>query len=266
MVPMDESSGFVYCRNCLAPGGKFLSQPFIGAPRFSFGERAFQLRGMLLEGELVEQQQVQWNPESALADPAGSQSDSTNELHLVTRAQCGDEESFGRLVQPHMRKAFCTAFKITRNREDAEDVAQQAMLNAFLHIHQFRGRSRFSTWLLRIVMNEALMRVRRRQSEAKYLCLDPDSDQRPSFLETLPAEETSHPEVLYSKAERRETLWQAIEGLSKRLRVVVCALGLQERKAKEAARMLDLSQSAVKTRFLRARQQLRQCLAERACT
>lgn len=214
----------------------------------------------------MEQQRARWNRESMPSDPGDSRSDSRNELLLVTRAQGGDEESFGRLVQPHMRKAFCTAFKITRNREDAEDVAQQAMLNAFLHIHQFRGRSRFSTWLLRIVMNEALMRVRRRRSEAKYLCVDSDSDQRPSLLDTLPAEETSHPEVLYSKAERRDTLWEAIEGLSKRLRVVVCALGLQERKAKEAARILDLSQSAVKTRFLRARQQLRQCLTERACT
>jgi RNA polymerase sigma-70 factor (ECF subfamily) len=212
----------------------------------------------------MEQQRIPLNRESGLADPPGTQSDSTNETLLVAWAQRGDEESFGRLVQPHMRKAFCTAFKITRNREDAEDAAQQAMLNAFLHIHQFRGQSCFSTWLLRIVMNEALMRVRRRRSEAKYLRVDPDSDQRRSFLDTLPAEETSQPEVLYSKTERRETLRNAIESLSNRLRVVVCALGLQERKAKEAARMLDLSQSAVKTRFLRARQQLRQCLAERA--
>src|SRR5580658_7996992 len=212
----------------------------------------------------MEQQRIPLNPESGLADPPGAQSDSTNETLLVAWAQRGDEESFGRLVQPHMRKAFCTAFKITRNREDAEDAAQQAMLNAFLHIHQFRGQSCFSTWLLRIVMNEALMRVRRRRSEAKYLRVDPDSDQRRGLLDTVPAEETSQPEVLYSNTERRETLRNAIESLNNRLRVVVCALGLQERKAKEAARMLDLSQSAVKTRFLRARQQLRQCLAERA--
>jgi RNA polymerase sigma-70 factor (ECF subfamily) len=212
----------------------------------------------------MEQQRIPLNRESGLADPPGTQSDSTNETLLVAWAQRGDEESFGRLVQPHMRKAFCTAFKITRNREDAEDAAQQAMLNAFLHIHQFRGQSCFSTWLLRIVMNEALMRVRRRRSEAKYLRVDPDSDQRRGLLDTVPAEETSQPEVLYSNTERRETLRNAIESLNNRLRVVVCALGLQERKAKEAARMLDLSQSAVKTRFLRARQQLRQCLAERA--
>jgi|HubBroStandDraft_1064217.scaffolds.fasta_scaffold00916_7 RNA polymerase sigma-70 factor (ECF subfamily) len=212
----------------------------------------------------MEQQRIPLNRESGLADPPGTQSDSTNETLLVGWAQRGDEESFGRLVQPHMRKAFCTAFKITRNREDAEDAAQQAMLNAFLHIHQFRGQSCFSTWLLRIVMNEALMRVRRRRSEAKYLRVDPDSDQRRGLLDTVPAEETSQPEVLYSNTERRETLRNAIESLNNRLRVVVCALGLQERKAKEAARMLDLSQSAVKTRFLRARQQLRQCLAERA--
>lgn len=212
----------------------------------------------------MEQQRIPWNRESELADPAGTKSDSTNESLLVRWAQGGDEESFGRLVQPHMRKAFCAAFKITRNREDAEDAAQHAMLNAFLHLHQFRGQSRFSTWLLRIVMNEALMRVRRRRCEARYLWVEQDSDQTRNFLDTLPAEEASHPEFLYSKAERGENLRKAIGSLSYRLRVVVCALGLQERQSKEAARMLDLSQSAVKTRFLRARQQLRQCLAERA--
>ena len=212
----------------------------------------------------MEQQPIRWDHESGRADPAGSRSDSRNERVLVMQAQDGDEECFGCLVQPHMRKAFCAAFKITRNREDAEDATQQAMLNAFLHIHQFRGQSRFSTWLLRIVMNEALMRVRRRCSEAKHLCAEPDYDQRRSFLDTLPAEETSEPEVLYSIAEKRETLRKAIESLSNRLRVVVRVLGLQERQAKEAARMLDLSQSAVRTRFWRARRQLRQSLAEHA--
>lgn len=209
-----------------------------------------------------EQQRIRRGGESGCADRARD-SGSEDEL-LVMRAQGGDEKSFGHLVRPHMRKAFRAALKITRNREDAEDAAQQAMLNAFLHIHQFRGQSRFSTWLLRIVMNEALMRVRRRHSEAKHFCFDLGSDQGQSLLETVPAEETSHPEILYSKVERRESLWKAIESLSDRLRIVVWVLGLQERQAKEAARALELSQSAVKTRFSRARRQLRQCLGEQA--
>ncbi len=267
---MDEAPDSVYCPKRLAlSDGIFHPGCCSGVPDLHSIQTVAIRRcggGGLQEGVSVERQQIRWNGESGHPDPMSSEPDSRNELLLVEQAQGGDEECFGRLVRPHMRKAFCTAFKITRNREDAEDATQQAMLNAFLHVHQFRGQSRFSTWLLRIVMNEALMRVRRRRSEAKYLCVEPDSGEGRVLLDTLPAEETSHPEVLYSKAERKETLWKAIESLSKRLRVVVWALGLQERQAKEAAAILDLSQSAVKTRFSRARQQLRQCLAERACS
>ena len=88
---------------------------------------------------------------------------------LVACAQAGDQAAFSRLVQPHMRKIYHVALRITRNREDAEDASQQTLLKAFANIGQFHGASQFSTWLIRIAMNEALMAIRKRRSEDSHL-------------------------------------------------------------------------------------------------
>ncbi|HEX2776296.1 MAG TPA: sigma-70 family RNA polymerase sigma factor [Candidatus Acidoferrales bacterium] len=181
----------------------------------------------------------------------------------MKRAQAGDDTAFASLIQPYIRKAYHVALKITRNREDAEDASQQSLLNAYAHIHQFRGQSRFSSWLTRIAMNEALIKVRKRRSEDHYLSYENNTGQELNVVETLSAGDASHPEILYSKRENNRALHQAIESLGNTSRVVVRLLGLQEWQAKEAAATLKLSQSAVKTRFSRARQQLRECLAER---
>jgi RNA polymerase sigma-70 factor (ECF subfamily) len=186
-----------------------------------------------------------------------------DELQLVRRAQSGDKNAFASLIQPYIRKAYHVALKITRNREDAEDASQQSLLNAYAHIHQFRGQSRFSSWLMRIAMNEALIKVRKRRSEDHYLSYENGSGDEPSPVQMLSAGDAYHPEKLYSKAEDHRALREAIDGLGSGARVVVWLLGMQEWQAKEAASMLKLSQSAVKTRFSRARQQLRECLAER---
>ncbi len=184
-------------------------------------------------------------------------------LDLVKQAQAGDEMAFARLVQPLMRKTFHVALKITRNREDAEDASQQTLLKAFANIRQFQGASQFSTWLFRIAMNEALMVMRKRRSEDSHLTYDSDSGERPSGIERICAGDTVQPEVLYSKREHHEALREAIGGLRETLRVVVWMLGIEEHKSKDAAKILNLSQSAVKIRFSRARQELRECLAGR---
>jgi RNA polymerase sigma-70 factor (ECF subfamily) len=184
-------------------------------------------------------------------------------LDLVRQAQAGDEAAFARLVQPHMRKTFHVALKITRNREDAEDASQQTLLKAFANIKQFQGASQFSTWLIRIAMNEALMVMRKRRSEDSHLTYDSDSGEKPAAIERICAADTVQPEVLYAKREHHEALREAIGNLRGTLRVVVWLLGIEEHKSKDAAKILNLSQSAVKIRFSRARQELRECLADR---
>jgi RNA polymerase sigma-70 factor (ECF subfamily) len=200
--------------------------------------------------------------EDAIPIPQGDQFHAdTGEL--VARAQAGDELAFSRLVQPHMRKIYHVALRITRNREDAEDASQQTLLKAFANVRQFHGASQFSTWLIRIAMNEALMAIRKRRSEDSHLCYDSNPSGESTFLQELCASESAQPEILYAKSENRRVLREAIGGLRGTLRVVVCLLGLEEHQSKDAARILNLSQSAVKTRFLRARQELRECLSER---
>jgi RNA polymerase sigma-70 factor (ECF subfamily) len=184
----------------------------------------------------------------------------TDTLLLVKQAQAGDETAFTRLVQPHMRKAYHVALRITRNREDAEDASQQTFLKAFANICQFNGTSQFSTWLIRIAMNEALMIVRKRRSDDSHLSYDADLS---GTIERVVATDAFQPEVLYAKRENQRVLREAIAGLRGTLQVVVSLLGLEEHQSKEAAKILNLSQSAVKTRFLRARQELRECLADR---
>ena len=199
--------------------------------------------------------------------PSAAQAGATyavdSELELVKRAQGGDDNAFADLIQPYIRKAYHVALKITRNREDAEDASQQSLLNAYAHLHQFRGQSRFSSWLTRIAMNEALIKVRKRRSEDTHLLHETHADQEKSPVDMLHAGEEAHPELLYVKWEKQRLLRQAIDELQGTSRAVVWMLGMQERKTKETARLLNLSESAVKSRFLRARQQLRESLADR---
>jgi len=193
--------------------------------------------------------------------PASADSSATADL--VRKAQTGDAAAFARLVEPYMRKTYHVALKITRNREDAEDASQQTFLKAFANIKQFQGNSQFSTWLIRIAMNEALMLMRKRRSEDSHLAYDNDTTGGPAIIEKICAGETAHPEVLYAAREHHEALRSAIGGLRETLRVVVWMLGIEEHKSKDAAKILNLSQSAVKIRFSRARQELRACLADR---
>jgi RNA polymerase sigma-70 factor, ECF subfamily len=196
--------------------------------------------------------------------PIPTGAESTETFALVRQAQAGDAAAFARLVEPYMRKTYHVALKITRNREDAEDASQQTLLKAYANIKQFQGNSQFSTWLTRIAMNEALMLMRKRRSEDSHLTYDNETADGPPTIEKICAGETAHPEFLYAKREHHEALRSAIGGLRETLRVVVWMLGIEEHKSKDAARMLNLSQSAVKIRFSRARQELRACLADRA--
>jgi RNA polymerase sigma-70 factor, ECF subfamily len=185
------------------------------------------------------------------------------EARLVKRSQRGDQAAFTELVEPHMRKMYYVALRITGNREDAEDAAQQTLLNAYLHIGQFRCQSAFSTWLTHIAMNEALGKMRKRRTEEAHVRYDNGNADEPTLVEEIRAGDASHPEALYSEGARCRLLNEAIGTLRNSSKAIVWLLGIQERPAKEAARILKLSESAVKARFWRARNQLRECLADR---
>jgi RNA polymerase sigma-70 factor (ECF subfamily) len=187
----------------------------------------------------------------------------TEEFHLVGRAKAGDQAAFARLVYPYLRRVYFVALKITRNREDAEDASQQAFLKALAHIGQFRGGSQFSTWLTRIAMNEALMVRRKRRSEDSRFIHGVDFGESTSPETIIRCPDAQHPEALFENGEKRRKLREAIGCLRLRLRVAVHLVGIEEQKCEDAADILSLSQAALKTRFMRARLELRQALANR---
>jgi RNA polymerase sigma-70 factor, ECF subfamily len=185
------------------------------------------------------------------------------ERQLVKRAKAGDEAAFSRLVLPYMRRVYFVALKITKNREDAEDASQQAFLKALAHIGQFRGGSQFSTWLTRIAMNEALMVRRKRRSEEARFTYDVDISANAAPELSIQTLDFPHPEAVFARNEKQRVLREAIETLGVKLRVSVYLLALEEHKCQDAADTLNLSQAALKTRFMRARLQLRQSLTDR---
>ncbi|HEX4003176.1 MAG TPA: sigma-70 family RNA polymerase sigma factor [Candidatus Acidoferrales bacterium] len=181
---------------------------------------------------------------------------------LVEQAREGDREAFAELVRPQMSKAYRVALRITGNKEDAEDAIQQALLKAYAHIDQFHSKSRFSTWLLRITINEALGKLRKQRAENAHLSYG-TSEEGSDPADMIRANDDARPEILYVKQEKQRLLREAIDGLRGTSRAVVWLLGLEERQTKETAKILNLSEAAVKARFLRARRKLRECLADR---
>jgi RNA polymerase sigma-70 factor (ECF subfamily) len=189
--------------------------------------------------------------------------DLTEESLLVKGAQAGDKKALSRLLRPYIQLSYHVALRITGNREDAEDASQQSLLKVCTRIHQFQGEAQFSTWLTRIAINEALMKLRKRRCERAWVSPLAGSEEEPHPIGILPAGDDMHPEALYLKRENQRRVRRSIEGLQGAYRVVVWLLVMQEREIKEAARLLRLSESAVKSRILRARRKLRKSLAGR---
>src|SRR5580658_4179830 len=178
---------------------------------------------------------------------------------IVARVQAGDTEAFAELVQRHEKRVFRTLMGITGVREDAEDATQGAFLKAYLHLGDFQGASRFSTWLLRIAINEGLERLRRRKQTVSIE--DDQSDENENFRPREFRDWRDNPEEKYTKTELRELVEHEVMKLPYKYRVVVMLRDLEEQSTEETANALDLEISTVKTRLLRGRLMLREALA-----
>src|SRR5579862_5831647 len=183
----------------------------------------------------------------------------SDELALVQAAKGGDVQAFEQLVQRYDRNVFRIAQHITHNREDAEDVVQDAFLKAYQNLHQFQGQSKFYTWLVRIAVNEALMKLRRRRPE-RMVSLDEDVKTEEDSLPREVADWAPNPEQLYSQGELKEILGKTVQGLPPSFRTVFVLRDVEGLSTEETAEALDLSIPAVKSRLLRARLQLRERL------
>ena len=182
----------------------------------------------------------------------------SEEESLLARARAGDTAAFARLVMPHRDGILRLTQRILRNREDAEDAVQTAFLDAMRHLDGFQGRSRFSSWLTRIALNAAFMRLRsaRRRTETS---LD-EIFQRDSAARFQVVEARPNPEQECSVKEVRVLLAKAIDRLGPLYSEVLHMFHVQELSAKEAARILGVPVGTVKARLHRARSRLSQHL------
>jgi RNA polymerase sigma-70 factor (ECF subfamily) len=182
-----------------------------------------------------------------------------DETALVARAKAGDTTAFAELVKQYDRRVFRMAKQITQNDEDAEDVLQETFLKAYSHLDDFQGNSRFYTWLVRISVNEALMKLRKRRSD-RTVPLDDPIDTGEDELVREVAVWDENPEERYSREELGQLLDESIQSLKPAYRTVFVLRDIEELSIEETAEALNLSISAVKSRLLRARLQLREKL------
>ena len=173
---------------------------------------------------------------------------------LVAAARCGEKDAFGKLVLRYEPRVFAVAKRITKNREDAEDVVQDAFHNAFRHLRNFRNESRFSTWLTRIAVNEALILLRKRRRAVEVLA--ESTDDYVNSASTAFADRGPTPEQSCWQRERMKFLTKAINRLGTTIRKTIVLHDIQEHSMEETARIVGASISAVKSRLSRGRREL----------
>jgi RNA polymerase sigma factor (sigma-70 family) len=175
-----------------------------------------------------------------------------SEEQLIAAAKTGRRAPFGELYERHTKQVFCVTRRIMPNREDAEDAVQDCFLSAFVHLKDFDGRSLFATWLTRIAINAALMKLRKKRGVQEV----PMDEPNPSFEPVAQREfrdGAPDPEESCSLRERKRIVKSAISGLRPRARRVVELHQLQQYSVRETAQILGISTTAVKARMFHAR-------------
>ena len=187
-------------------------------------------------------------------------SDKKSEAFSLEALRSGDRAEFARLVETHYEMIYRLSIRMVNNPQDAEDILQETYLKAYRHLKGFDGRSSVSTWLYRIATNEALMFLRR-QKPGEMSIDEPleegESDQPPIQI----VDWCCLPEETLLSSESRAYLDEAITRLSPSLRVVFVLRDIQGLSTQETGEVLDLSETAVKTRLSRARLRLREELS-----
>jgi RNA polymerase sigma-70 factor, ECF subfamily len=179
------------------------------------------------------------------------------DLRLIECVLSGDRQAFGALVRSHERRVFRVTLAVLGQVEDAEDAMQETFIKAYRHLSQFRRESRFTTWLTRIAVNEALQK---RQARKENASLDESpaaqNQEFPRHFEPW----ATDPEKLYTKQELRDLVEKAIRSLSGIYREALILCDVEGMSSKEAADVLGVNLAALKSRLLRARLMMREAL------
>jgi RNA polymerase sigma-70 factor (ECF subfamily) len=180
-----------------------------------------------------------------------------SDAEIIQQVLAGNTALFELLMRRYNERIYRAARSIVRDEQEAEDIMQQAYVNAFTHLRQFNGSAQFSTWLTRIAINEALARVRRR---GRYEAFDDDLSNVEPFMSTNPVQS---PERQAFAGELRGLLEWAIDTLPDGMREVFVLRDVEGLSTAEVAESLDVSEDVVKTRLSRGRAALRRALLER---
>ena len=175
---------------------------------------------------------------------------------VVKRVLSGDTDLFTLLIRRHDQRVYRLARAIVRNEADAEEITQETYLRAFQHLSQFEGRARFSTWLLRIALNQAIARHRQ---NARFEDLDEIAELRSGQAESIHT-----PEQIVARSEIQEVVKRAIDKLPPTLRTVLMLRAIEGMNSAEAAEVLEISEDNLNVRLHRAKSALRDELAELA--
>jgi RNA polymerase sigma-70 factor, ECF subfamily len=184
-----------------------------------------------------------------------------DDLDLVHAAKHGDVTAFEQLVKRYHRKLLRIAQSVTRNREDSQDAVQEAFLKAYQNLAAFRENSQFSTWLIRITVNQSLTKLRKQRATSEA-SLDEDFQAEGDIPPTEVTDWAPNPEQLYWASELRDILITCLEELSPILRGVFVLRDIEGLSIDQTVEVLNVSQTAVKARLLRARLQLRENLTK----
>jgi len=180
---------------------------------------------------------------------------------LVAAAKAKDTRAFELLVERNERKIFSMAHRITRNREDAEDVVQQSFQKTFIHLKKFQGESLFSTWLTRIAINEALMFLRRKRGSREVPIAESTTEGETALLLDIP-DTGPNPEDSCLQREQERILSAAVSELTPGMRKAIELRELGELSTRDTARVMGLSMGAVKARVFHGRRKLRETLRQ----
>lgn len=185
----------------------------------------------------------------------------SSEAGLIERIRNGESELFYELIQPHERSVYLAAFSVLQNPADAEEIAQEAILKAFKYLANFRGESKFSTWLIRITINEAHMRHRKLHRELFESLEDGKENEQGDYIPRNYGDWREIPSESLERKEVQEILAEALAALPEKYREVLVLRDIRQLSIAEAAQALGIREGAIKTRLLRARLQMRDLIA-----
>ncbi|HEY0702453.1 MAG TPA: sigma-70 family RNA polymerase sigma factor [Candidatus Acidoferrales bacterium] len=182
---------------------------------------------------------------------------------LVAAAKRGERSAFDALCEHSAQRIYRTAFRVTRNREDAEDAVQDTFLKAFVHLKDFDGRSSFSTWLTRIAINSSLMLLRKKRLTREVSFDNYADPNEPGLVFQIP-DAAPGPESRFAQKERDRLLWQAISTLRPSVRKVVELQLARDCAMKETAKKIGISVCAAKSRLFHAKAAIRKSMTRKS--